>query len=1247
MLTGSGAYAQAPVNLLKFAFDDANTGSSFTTPSDTSLGGANITLNMVSGANAATDYHGQANSGVSRVNRALDFTSNTIQAGNPGPMASRIASSALGFGVVTNFVVTEWFKASRLITPTANLSPRMFVIGTNGATDLASNPNTIAMKLNTFSQIQIQVGNVAGQLYSANLAAAIPTNQWLFFAAVYDGTNMQIFTGSETAPATLVSSTAAPGLSVNFGTTGSVIIGNKGDRTRSFAGSIDDFRFYSGVGDASFVETVRQAAAPISIGNIYPNGLALQQATNSLSFTATSPNGINANGIKVVLNGADVTGQLLVSGPSPSPSQTVSFPGLLTNVIYTSSITVTDASGFVGTFPLNFDTFSPTNFIVEAEEFDFNNGMYIDNADYTDATWPADANSYFGLDSVELVDTHKGTGNGGVNASDYRAGAAVVTSTQTPAATGELLRPKFVNALDTNAVDHMVANTSNPDWQNYTKTFPAGNYNIYGRFSGGSGGSIPITVALVTSGWGTSSQTTSNLGTFNYTSSGATFQYAPLRDGVGNLATVNLAGTNTIRMTWGSGGQANFYMFVPANTNLPSISNVYPDGSVLFQATNKFAFTASSTSTTISTNSVQLTINGTNVSSSLVFTGTPASWNVSYPGLLLNQSYTVVISVTDANGNAVSSTLHIDTYNPLLQFEGEDFDFNNGQFIDNPVPTTSSAANSYFGVVGTELVDENGNNNATPITSLNGYNTANYRVNDRIMTSPISDAPRQQFLIASAPDHNLGFMGNGFWQNYTRTWPAGTYNIYARQASGVGVTVHTRLDEILSGWGTTAQLTKRIGTFNCPGTGGYAAYLYVPLLDQFGNYANVTLNGTNTLRMTVDNAININFYMLTAARTDLPRIDNVYPDGSVLLQGTNKLTFIASSPTGINTTNIQVTLNGVNISSNLVFTGSATSWNVSYTGLLPSTNYTAVINVTDLQGLHATTTVTFDTFNPTNYVWEAEDFDFEPTSSPVPNGSGLRYIDNPVPTSSPAANSYFGQVSTVDTDEHYVLYTGTHPYRSSDFIATEVTSDGTRQKYSNARLLALDPTIADYDVNFWTNTAWINYTRTFPSGNFNVYARLAGGNGAFNLPLAQVTSGWGTPVQTTQYLGTFKGTGTSFTTWQWVPLIDTNTLQAVVLPLGGTNTFQMTADGNENANFYMLVPAVVAPTAVSLTIVPSGPNVNISFPTQNGFNYTVTYKNNLNDPIWLNLSTVAGDGTVKSVNDPIGAGQRFYRLSIQ
>ncbi len=274
--------------------------------------------------------------------------------------------------------------------------------------------------------------------------------------------------------------------------------------------------------------------------------------------------------------------------------------------------------------------------------------------------------------------------------------------------------------------------------------------------------------------------------------------------------------------------------------------------------------------------------------------------------------------------------------------------------------------------------------------------------------------------------------------------------------------------------------------------------------------------------------------MLLAPRTDLPRIDSVVPNGT--LQPSNTLTFVASSPTyGVTTNNVMVTLNGVNIT-NLVFSGSSSSWNVSYPGLQANSNYTAVINVTDNNGQTHATTVHFDTFSTTNYTWEAEDFDFDPANSPLPNGSGLRYIDNPALTTIPATNSYFGQTGLLDTD-YSSIFTSVLPaplvYRyavidvnNASVIPIEVTGDSLRPSYQAARLAGPNPYIQDYDIFNLATNAWINYTRTFPTGNYYVYARLSAGTGQVNLKCAQVTGG------VTNVLGYFRATGDNYTTWK-------------------------------------------------------------------------------------------------------------------
>jgi uncharacterized repeat protein (TIGR01451 family) len=49
--------------------------------------------------------------------------------------------------------------------------------------------------------------------------------------------------------------------------------------------------------------------------------------------------------------------------------------------------------------------------------------------------------------------------------------------------------------------------------------------------------------------------------------------------------------------------------------------------------------------------------------------------------------------------------------------------------------------------------------------------------------------------------------------------------------------------------------------------------------------------------------------------------------------------------------------------------------------------------------------------------------------------------------------------------------------------------------------------------------------------------------------------------------------------------------------------------------------------------------------TQNGATYTVQYKDDLNAPSWSTLTTIMGDGTVKTFSDPGPVvPQRFYRI---
>jgi hypothetical protein len=118
-------------------------------------------------------------------------------------------------------------------------------------------------------------------------------------------------------------------------------------------------------------------------------------------------------------------------------------------------------------------------------------------------------------------------------------------------------------------------------WLNYTRTFPANNYYIYGRLASDAGAYVASS-ALVTGGAGTTRQTTLPLGTFSDTDDGwQTWQWVPLLNTNGQMAVVSLGGVKTLQMTSSnsSGVNANFYMFVPVPAQMilsATLSNSNP-----------------------------------------------------------------------------------------------------------------------------------------------------------------------------------------------------------------------------------------------------------------------------------------------------------------------------------------------------------------------------------------------------------------------------------------------------------------------------------------------------------------------------------------------------------------------------------------------------------------------------------------------------------------------------------------------
>ncbi len=620
--------------------------------------------------------------------------------------------------------------------------------------------------------------------------------------------------------------------------------------------------------------------SPSLIQNLSPDGSKFFNAA-STSFTfnvasaAAGGGSLPTNpssGVGIVVNGQSQSGSLQFGGVPTNLS--VTLPGLTTNTIYSISVTVTNSVGLVSSKTVTFDTFPTNVFIVSAEDYDFTNGLFIENPTPTSA--PA-ANSYFGTAGVLGTDmsTYGGTGTLPAGASQLvRADGNVAMQKA-----GDIQLPLYAAQNDPNVYNVQIAYNNGGNWENYTRNYPTGNYFVYLRYNDNTPGDFE-SLNLLTGGHGTPSQTVTNLGEFISVGIGANYAWVPLTDTFGNKVVVNLAaGQNTLQLL--SGGMENFvdFIFVPVSGGLPPvINNLYPNNinapinTGIFWSVTNITYSVSSAFSTVATNNIQTLINGVDVSSTASYAGNNTNWSVSVP-CPQNRLMTLVINAKDATGatNQISETFDTFSQNNLM-IEAVDFDFNGGQFIDDPLPTApvELATNSYYagGIFETNAAVTNVDYAGGVIDNGEAWP---YRPNDTQAGGQEvnTDFLRDKFATNGSTDYDLGFWNAGFWENYTRTFPTNKYNVYGRLAGGAGPFSGTTLSLVISGRGTTSQTTQLLGSFADANAAGWATWHWVPMRDTNGNLATVSLGGVQTVRLTSGNNLNANYIMFVPSAVSL------------------------------------------------------------------------------------------------------------------------------------------------------------------------------------------------------------------------------------------------------------------------------------------------------------------------------------------------------------------------------------------
>ncbi len=341
--------------------------------------------------------------------------------------------------------------------------------------------------------------------------------------------------------------------------------------------------------------------------------------------------------------------------------------------------------------------------------------------------------------------------------------------------------------------------------------------------------------------------------------------------------------------------------------------------------------------------------------------------------------------------------------------------------------------------------------------------------------------------------------------------------------------------------------------------------------------------------------------------------------------------------------NIAMLVNGEEVSGELILQGNSTDRTVNYDQLVSNQFYQVEISVSNSIG-EQVIDLEFDTFvGGTSVTIEAEDYNYQGglfQDDPPPsgfagngaliNGNGVGYVD----LVGIFEIDYFSPtVPTLDPSQSY---------RFEDLVSTRFTDDAIRTKYTEVG-------VSDYEVTEIQSGDWLNYTRTFESGNYNAFLR-ARSDLARVVRLDRITSDPSGMDQSTELLGAFPVPDTGGE-YALIPLVDEND-NPVKLAFDGVTTIRLTAPESENnldlnyLSFLLVVDVLESVTLINPVLSANG--FEFSFATMASRQYIVEFNETLENGNWTEIETINGDGSLLSFTDPdTPANQRFYRVRIE
>ncbi|HEY1663701.1 MAG TPA: hypothetical protein VGI03_14885 [Verrucomicrobiae bacterium] len=420
---------------------------------------------------------------------------------------------------------------------------------------------------------------------------------------------------------------------------------------------------YEATGDQIYnrMQITSSTNLPPTISNLQPPDGSLYLAANTVapSFEVDSFNStLSHSTVAVYLNGVQQSG-LVFNTLSPTNALLVSYsPAISPDTFYTTAIVATDANGNTVSNNYTFNTFLPGDIYIDAYDYNYNSGQFINNN--------TPINAFAGLNGSNTIDYQIADLAGTNNTAGYRSGDLVETLLLPVDSTGDPF--DHANERTDGYTVYNVGFTDIGNWEDYTRVFPTTNYSIYARAASTAGGQFEVEKLANTTAT-TTNQPLIALGRVNVPNTGGSLVYSgqlsPVTDFYGNTVVVPLSGTTTLRQTALASRVYNLEYFaivaVPGSATLrPYIATGLPAPNSTGVGLNTgISLSIANRQTSINTNSIQMFLNTSNVTSRLLLSSNAAGATISWTpttNFVANSTNTVTVIFTDSSSTSVTNS---------------------------------------------------------------------------------------------------------------------------------------------------------------------------------------------------------------------------------------------------------------------------------------------------------------------------------------------------------------------------------------------------------------------------------------------------------------------------------------------------------------------------------------------------------------------------------------------------------------